>query len=197
MRRIEDHFEPFPVLETDRVILRPITYSDLDDVSSYCTVPEVSQYTVWDVHKSIEDTKAFIDFVMNRYESQKVGPWGIEYKETRRIIGSCSFVSWDNKNRKAELGYVLSNRYWNQGIMTEVIKRILEFGFRKLELVRIEARCLPDNLGSSKVMEKTGMKYEGLLRNLIWAKNDFQDLRMYSIVRADFESEFGEGPGIR
>ncbi len=186
--RIEDRFDSFPILETKRSILRPITFSDLDDIASYCSIPEVSQYTVWDVHKSIEDTKEFIQFVINRYESQKVGPWGIELKETGRIIGSCSFVSWDNKNRRAELGYVLSNRYWNQGIMTEVINRVVEFGFKNLELVRIEARCLPENSGSSRVMEKTGMKFEGVLRKHIWAKNDFQDLKLYSIVREDFES---------
>ncbi len=186
--RIEDRFDSFPILKTKRSILRPITFSDLDDIASYCSIPEVSQYTVWDVHKSIEDTKEFIQFVINRYESQKVGPWGIELKETGRIIGSCSFVSWDNKNRRAELGYVLSNRYWNQGIMTEVINRVVEFGFKNLELVRIEARCLPENSGSSRVMEKTGMKFEGVLRKHIWAKNDFQDLKLYSIVREDFES---------
>ncbi|AHV98806.1 GNAT family N-acetyltransferase [Paenibacillus sabinae] len=194
--KLEEHFEPFPELATKRATLRPIEYSDLNDIASYCTVPEVSRYTVWDVHKSIEDTKAFIDFVINRYATQKVGPWGIELKESGRIIGSCSFVSWDNNNRRAELGYVLSNQYWNQGIMTEVIRRIIEFGFKDLELIRIEARCLPSNLGSSKVMEKTGMKYEGILRRHIWAKNEFQDLAMYSIIRDDFESGFRDSPDI-
>ncbi|MFS0727646.1 GNAT family N-acetyltransferase [Paenibacillus sp. 1P07SE] len=184
--KIEERFEPFPVLNSSRTILRPITYSDLEDIASYCTNPEVSEYTVWDVHQSIEDTKAFIDFVHQRYETQKVGPWGIELKETSKIIGSCSFVSWDNKNRRAELGYVLSKEYWNQGIMTEVIHKIIEFGFKKLELVRIEARCIKNNIGSARVMEKTGMKLEGILRKHIWAKNDYQDLKMYSIIRDEF-----------
>ncbi|WP_328805602.1 GNAT family protein [Paenibacillus apii] len=112
-------------------------------------------------------------------------------------MGSCSFVSWDDNNRRAELGYVLSNQYWNQGIMTEVIRRIIEFGFKDLDLIRIEARCLPSNLGSLKVMEKIGMKYEGVLRRHIWAKNDFQDLKMYSIIRDDFERGLKDGPGIR
>ncbi|RXZ77461.1 N-acetyltransferase [Paenibacillaceae bacterium] len=196
MKRIEDNFKSFPIMETERTILRPITYSDLEDIYRYCSVPEVSRYTVWDVHKSIEDTKAFIDFVLNRYETQNVGPWGIELKESKKIIGSCSYVSWDNKNLRAELGYVLSNHYWNQGIMTEVIRRIIEHGFKDLELVRIEARCLPINLGSSKVMEKTGMKYEGLLRKYIWVKNDFQDLKIYSIIKEDFERLFKESPSI-
>ncbi len=72
--------------------------------------------------------------------------------------------------------------------MTEVINRVVEFGLKNLELVRIEARCLPENSDSSRVMEKTGMKFEGVLRKHIRAKNDFQDLKLYSIVREDFES---------
>ena len=81
--------------------------------------------------------------------------------------------------------------------MSEVIGRVIEFGFVTLNLIRIEARCLPENIGSSRVMEKTGMKYEGLLRKHIWAKNDFHDLKQYSIIKDDFESEFKDGSGIR
>lgn len=182
---LEEHFDPFPVLETSRTTLRKITAADLNDIASYCTVPEVSRYTTWDVHETSDDTKAFVDAVRKRYETEKVGPWGIEFKETGRIIGSCSFVSWDNVNCKVELGYVLSNQYWNQGIMSEVIQRVIEFGFAELGLVRIEARCLPDNIGSSRVMEKAGMKFEGVLRRHIWAKNDFRDLKIYAIIRDD------------
>ncbi|MEC0204853.1 GNAT family protein [Paenibacillus lautus] len=197
MSQIEEHFQTFPVFETNRTILRKISYEDQEEMYSYCRVPEVSKFTVWNTHQSIDDTKEFIDFVLNRYESQKVGPWGIENKETKKIIGSCSFVNWDNRNARAELGYVLAKDYWNQGIMTEVINRIIEFGFKELKLIRIEARCHPDNIGSAKVMEKTGMKFEGILRRHIWAKDDYQDVKIYSIIKDDFESVFGEDPAIR
>ncbi|MFC4777761.1 GNAT family N-acetyltransferase [Paenibacillus sp. GCM10023252] len=186
--QLENHFEYFPILETDRTRLRKITYEDQYDMFNYCKNPEVSKYTVWDVHQSLSDTQQFIDFVHKRYESQKVGPWGIEDKHSNRLIGSCSFVNWDNRNQKAELGYVLSYDYWNQGYMSEVIRRIIHFGFLDIGLVRIEARCHPNNIGSARVMEKSGMQYEGLLRRHIFAKDDFQDVKMYSIIREDFVS---------
>jgi len=135
MTQIEEHFQEFPVLETERTRLRKISHSDQDDMYSYCRSPIVSRYTVWDTHRSLDDTKAFIEFVLNRYDTQKVGPWGIEHKQAKKLIGSCSFVSWDNRNKRAELGYVLSNEYWNQGYMSEVIRRILEFGFNEIGLV--------------------------------------------------------------
>lgn len=88
----------------------------------------------------------------------------------------------------------MAKDFWNQGIMTEVINRIIEFGFKELKLIRIEARCHPENIGSAKVMEKSGMKFEGILRKHIWAKDDYQDVKIYSIIKDDFESIFGEGP---
>ncbi|MGV2644282.1 GNAT family N-acetyltransferase, partial [Clostridium perfringens] len=74
------------------------------------------------------------------------------------------------------------------GYMSEVIRRIILFGFHDIGLVRIEARCHPLNLGSARVMEKSGMQYEGLLRRHIFAKGDFQDVKIYSIIRDDFVS---------
>ncbi|MET3846559.1 GNAT family protein [Paenibacillus sp. OAE614] len=67
--------------------------------------------------------------------------------------------------------------------MTEVVKRIIELGLNQMDLVRIEARCHPDNVGSSRVMEKSGMQFEGLLRKSIYTKGVHQDLKMYALVR--------------
>lgn len=197
MKRVEDHLETFPILETDRILLRPITYADIDNMYQYCAVPQVSRYTSWNYHRSKEDTKGFIDFVLNRYETEKVGPGGIEYKETMQLIGSCSFVRWDDRCLRAELGYVLSNEYWNQGIMTEVVNRIIEYAFKDLELVRVEAKCHPENVGSARVMEKSGMKFEGILRKYLWSKEELQDVKLYSIIRDEFEGRFKDGLGIR
>ncbi|MEF2965374.1 GNAT family protein [Paenibacillus sp. M1] len=189
MKRIEDHFDPFPVLETNRILLRPITTMDVEDMFQYCSVPEVARYATWDYHKSIEDTKGFVDFVLDRYKTDKVGPWGIQYKETNKLIGSCSFVNWDNHCLRAELGYVLSTEYWNQGLMTEVVTRIVEYAFNELELVRIEAKCHPENAGSARVMEKSGMKFEGVLRKYIWAKGELQDVKLYSIISDELKDK--------
>jgi len=182
MNKIEDAFEPFPELETARTRLRRIRWDDLEDMYNYCSVPEVSKYTVWNVHESREDTSRFIEFIMQRYDQQKIGPWGIEDKQSGALIGTCSFIKWDNRCQKAELGYVLSNRYWNRGYMTEAIGRVIEFGFNRLELVRIEAKCHPDNAGSFRVMEKTGMKQEGRLRSYLKVKDRFEDILVYSII---------------
>lgn len=70
--------------------------------------------------------------------------------------------------------------------MTEVAKRIIQFGFDEVGLERIQARCLVKNTGSAKVMEKAGMQFEGVLRKYMRVKNELQDLKMYAIVKEDF-----------
>lgn len=130
MKSIESYFDPFPVLETERLLLRPITYADLDEMYRYCAVPAVSEYTTWDAHQSKEDTKAFIDFVISRYEVDKLGPWGIEDKQTKKLIGSCNYLGCDSNSMRVELGYVLSNDYWGRGIMTEAVSRIFNLDLK-------------------------------------------------------------------
>ncbi|MDN8592673.1 GNAT family protein [Paenibacillus sp. 11B] len=189
MKSIESYFDPFPVLETERLLLRPITYADLDEMYRYCAVPAVSEYTTWDAHQSKEDTKVFIDFIMSQYEADKLGPWGIEDKQTKKLIGSCNYLGCDSNSMRVELGYVLSNEYWGRGIMTEVVSRIIQFGFEDIGLERIQAKCLVGNIGSAKVMEKAGMKFEGVLRKYMKIKNEMQDLKMYAIIRSDYDSD--------
>ncbi len=186
MRRIEEYFKPFPILETDRTILRAICMDDLEAMYSYCSNPNVPRYSIWDAHESKEDTRKFILFVMGRYKTTGIGPWGIVHKETNTLIGSCSFVNWDNRNRNAELGYVLSEQYWNQGMMTEVIKEIVAYGFDRIGLMRIEARCMVNNIASAKVMEKVGMVKEARRRKILPLKDGWSDNYEFAILEEEY-----------
>ena len=188
MQTMEQCFDPFPRLETERTWLRPITREDLEDMYAYCSIPVVSQFTTWDAHQSREDTRGFIDFIQNQYETRKMGPWGIEHKGSGNLIGSCNYVNCNQSQLIAELGYVLSPSYWNKGIMSEVIRRVIRFGFEEMGLERIEAKCMAENIGSARVMEKSGMAYEGTLRSCMQVKDQRLDLKLYAIIRGDFES---------
>jgi [ribosomal protein S5]-alanine N-acetyltransferase len=186
-----------PVIETERVILRKISFHDLQDIFNYCSDEEVSKFTTWYSHKSIEDTQGFVNHIINLYEQEKLAPWGIEDKETQKIIGTVGFVYWNNKQSRGELAFALSREYWNKGIMSEVVRRIIQFGFEEMKLVRIEARCSLMNIGSSRVMEKCGMEFEGILRKHIFIKGTFQDLKLYSIINEDNCELIQEGHAIR
>lgn len=178
-------FADLPILETDRTILRKIRMEDAHDMFAYCSDEDVAKYTTWYKHLSIEDTKSFINHLLGRYELAKISPWGIQDKLTGKLIGTCGFVQWNTDHASAELGYALSKTYWNQGYMTEIVKKIIDFGFAETGLIRIEARCLVDNIGSAKVMEKSGMQLEGVLRKLVFVKGSHQDLKVYSIIKPE------------
>lgn len=174
-----------PTLETERLILRKMTAYDVGDVFKYCSDEEISKFTTWHSHRTIEDSKQFVDHVLGLYEQNSLAPWGIEDKETGAIIGTVGFVFWHPKQARAELAYALARTHWNKGLMSEAAGTIIRFGFEAMQLVRIEARCHLLNVGSSRVMEKCGMEFEGVLRKNIFVKGKFEDLKLYSIIHEE------------
>jgi [ribosomal protein S5]-alanine N-acetyltransferase len=185
---IEKIFGDLPVLETERLILRKITIDDIEDMYSYGSNEEVSKYVTWNTHKTLSDTKEFVEFILSQYEDKKVAPWGIEYKENGEFIGTIDFVSWNPKQKIAEIGYVISQNYWGMGITTEAAKEVIKFGFESMDLVRIQARCFVENIGSERVMEKSGMSFEGIIRKGIFVKGRHHDIKMYSILDGEYSS---------
>ncbi|WP_285397019.1 GNAT family N-acetyltransferase [Lysinibacillus sp. fls2-241-R2A-57] len=134
----------------------------------YASCENVARFVTWDAHKSLDDTKEFIELILNWYKQGKHLLWGIEYEQ--KLIGTIDFVSINDQHKFAEIGYVLSEGYWNQGITTEATKKLIDYGFNELKFVRIQARCFEENIGSQKVMEKSGMLYECLLRKSMFVR---------------------------
>lgn len=184
--QIEDVFGNLTSLETERLILRKIKIEDLIDMYEYTSDHIVTKHTSWDHHKTIDETRKWIEYIMDCYKKKKVTNWGLVHKDSQKFIGSCGFAWWSIEHSKAEIGYVLNPRYWGLGLMTEAINKVIEFGFTRMELNRIEATCKPDNIGSWQVMEKSGMRLEGVLRQYIKLRDEFIDVKLYSILKSDF-----------
>ncbi|MGG3738918.1 GNAT family N-acetyltransferase [Aeribacillus pallidus] len=182
---IEKIYGNLPTLETERLLLRKITLDDVEAMFSYASNDEVTKYVTWDTHRSLADTKQYIDFVLSQYENKQIAPWGIESKETKEFIGTIDFVWWQPAHQKAEIGYVISDKYWGKGIATEASKKLIQFGFEEMDLVRIQAICFVENTASARVMEKVGMTFEGILRKAMFVKGKHRDLKMYSIIKSD------------
>ncbi len=189
--KVEDVFGSFPALETERLLLRKLTKDDAQDVFEYGSDPKVTKYVTWNTHQSLKDTREFMEFSLGKYENKELAPWGMEWKENGKLIGTIDFVSWDIRNRVGEIGYVLSRDYWGKGITTEAAKKVIEFGFEEMDLVRIQARCSTENAGSERVMQKAGMSYEGIIRKGLFAKGKHHDLKLYSILREEYDARGG------
>jgi [ribosomal protein S5]-alanine N-acetyltransferase len=178
-------FAEFPDLETPRLTLRRLRPQDAADLLEYASDPRVTRYTSWDRYESLADAQRFIHWAMDRYQRKSEAPWGIELKAEGKLIGSIGFTDYVALHRRAEINYALSAKYWGQGLTPEALERAIAHGFGPLRLHRIEARCIPENVASARVMEKVGMKYEGLLRQALCAKGKFHDMQVYAIVRDD------------
>lgn len=172
-----------PILKTERLLLRPITQQDIEAMYVYTSQENVARYVTWHAHTSIEDTKAFLMLILSGYEQGNHLFWGIEYSGT--LIGTIDFVTIDHTHKLGEIGYVLSEDYWNKGLTTEATIKLIDFGFKELKLVRIQARCLEENIGSQKVMEKSRMQFEGLLRKSMFIKGQYKNVKMYAITDDD------------
>lgn len=184
--KIEEIFGDLPILETDRLILRKIKLSDTQDLFEYASDPEVARCVTWDYHKSIEDSINYLRSVIQKYRNKEISEWGIVYKENNKFIGTCGYLWWNTTHARAEIAYALARRYWNRGLMTEAVKQVIKFGFEKMMLNRIEARCMLENIASQRVLEKVGMFFEGVMREVIFVKGSYHDLRVYSILRREY-----------
>lgn len=188
----EELFKNLPYLETERLKLRRLSAHDSGDVFEYASVPEVSEYVSWTPHRTIADSKSFLKHMLFQYEKGIPSSWAIILKENDKLIGTGGYHWWSTEHSKAELGYVISNKYWNKGYMTEALRKILRFGFETMELERIEARCFVENIASERVMQKCGMKLEGILRSSLYVKGAFRDFKLYSILKSEYQLMQGD-----
>jgi RimJ/RimL family protein N-acetyltransferase len=148
-------------LETERLILRKYKNDDFDAVHSYAGCVENLLYLSFGPN-SEEDTRGFIGRAIAQAEENPISnyEYAVVIKETNAMIGGCWIEPSDGD--QAMLGWCLHRDYWNKGYCTELGKALLKFGFEELNLRRIFAFCHVENIGSYKVMEKIGMRREGL-----------------------------------
>jgi [ribosomal protein S5]-alanine N-acetyltransferase len=175
-----------PKIETERLILRNITENDVNDIFEYASVPDVTPFLLWNTHKTKQDSIDFVKFANGQFNNNLSLVWGIEIKSEKKLIGSIDLRDWNRIHKCGEIGYVISKKYWNKGYITEAMKTVIQFGFEILDLNRIEAHCEEENIGSWKVMEKCGMKYEGVLREKVFIKERFRSMKMYSILKKEW-----------
>ena len=177
---------PMPVLETQRLRLRRFEQQDLGAALAWACDEEVFRYAFSDAPRGPEDVQAFLDSCSRQYAERGIGPWAVELRDTREQIGNCSFSGIDSTHARVEINYFFGRRYWGQGFATEATREMLRFGFEALHANRMEARCLPGNTGSERVLQKLGMAFEGLFRECVYAKGRFHDLKVYSILHRDW-----------
>lgn len=180
-----DFYLHLPRLETTRLVLRKATKDDVSDIFVYASDDDVTRYLRWGTHQTLTETENYVNGVLADYGTGRDGSWFIENKQNKNIIGNIHLMEINIPHRRAEVGFALSKEYWNRGIMTEALRKVLEYSFA-IGLNRVEGLCINDNRAAARVMEKAGMKKEGELREYLFQKGAFWDFCMYSILQQEF-----------
>ena len=173
------------MFETQRLILRRLELSDAEDMfKNYCNNDNVTKFLSWSTHKSIDDTKEYISNVaLPKYELDDSYLWVLVLKETNEVIGSLEAFNIDKKLKSVMFGWVLSEKYWGQGLMTEAASVARDYLFDE-GFVRIWAYHNKDNPKSGRVMQKIGMTHEGTLKKYSFDnKGNFIDCELYAITK--------------
>ena len=172
---------------TDRLSLRLVEQSDLEAIHNLHSSPEIDKYNTLGIPKDIEETRKIVEALVIDNNKTKIHrhTFAIERMEDNQFIGLIALNLGSEKYKLAEVWFKFYPDYWNKGFATEALNRIIDFGFEKLRLHRIEAGCAVENLGSVKLLEKVGMTREGSKRKALPLKTGWADNYEYAILESD------------
>ncbi|HCX63559.1 MAG TPA: N-acetyltransferase [Clostridiales bacterium] len=175
-------------LTTNRLILRRFTVDDTEAVyNNWTSDSEISMYMRWQHHKNIGETESKINDWLTRYANKNFYQWAITFKDSDEPIGAIGLFVVNEGDMRGDFAYSISRRYWGMGIASEAFKEVLKFAFEIVGFNRIESYHSINNLASGKVMQKAGMKLEGLARQKYKSNVGFEDSYMYSILKDEFK----------
>jgi len=177
--------------ETGRLIIRPFTMDDISVIYEIVTDPEVMRYLPDDV-TSPDELRELFKWLLDCYEKNTPDNLiklteGIAWKETGMLIGWCGLGPLDFNPGEIEIFFGLAKEYWNRGIATEAASEMLRYGFEEIGLDRIVAVADPGNIGSVKLIEKLGMKFQYIVEKLPEKHISYKDHRYYSITKEVFK----------
>jgi len=170
-----------PTLYTTRLTLRKLAMSDVDDFFEYSSDPDVTRYTLWETHRSLQQAQTHLAEYVRDYDYGCMPTWGIVFTETQKLIGTCGFHHISAYAQQAEIGYTLSKAYWGQGLATEAIRTVLDFAFKKALLQRVTARITPDDIASARVLQKLGFRLSGSMLEYVPMWQQMQHLDIYQL----------------
>jgi ribosomal-protein-alanine N-acetyltransferase len=176
------NFTPFPDLETERLSLKQVTNDDVTDIFELRSNKEVMKYIPRPLLQNKEEALELIAMLNDKIENNIGINWGIRLKNDPKIIGIIGHYRIKPEHYRAEVGYMLLPEYNGKGIVSEALQKVVEYGFKEMQLHSIEAILDPKNTGSEKVLLKNGFVKEAHLLENEYYDGRFLDTLIYSIL---------------
>jgi ribosomal-protein-alanine N-acetyltransferase len=178
---------------TERLVLRRYTHDDIPDVLKFASQPSVAKVTSKRIPATKEGVKKYVD-LQNSYqpfEKDKVFELAIERKEDGKVIGLLGLIYQDHG--QGEMGWALGVEYRGQGYATEAARALMDYGFNSMGLHRIHADTSTDNLAAWRIMERLGMRREGLLRGAVYEEGKWVDRYVYGMLADEWRDTGASG----
>ena len=179
------NFSPFPVLETERLVLRRLNKNYAAIFLRLRNTDDVMQFIDRTRQKNIEEIYTFIDFIDSLINENKDINWAISLKGSGELIGTIGYYRTHHEDHRGEIGYMLDPEYWRKGIMNEALKCILDFGFNVLNFHTIEACINPENIASREILLKNNFVKEAFFRENYFYEGKYKDTEVFTKFKTD------------
>ena len=179
-------FEPFPFMESERILLRPLQPSDEEAIYVLRTDEGVNQFLDRQRARSLEDARSFIQRIIQSVANREVIFWAIHLKKENELAGTITLWNINQDASSAEIGYELLSVHQGKEIMNEVMPAIVSFGFYRMHLEQIEACLSPGNTKSIRLLEKNGFHFTGPLNEGEFSEGTNTGLIKYKLFASEF-----------
>ncbi|MFK5956886.1 MAG: GNAT family protein [Planctomycetota bacterium] len=176
-----------PTLAAERLDLRWLSFADCPDLFAVFGNPEVMKYWSSSAWSQPSQAADYVASIQRNFAAKSILQWGICLRETNTIIGTCSLVRVDLSQKRSEIGIIMGEVSWGQGLASEALETVIQFAFHKLELLRLEADVDPNNLRSLALFEKQGFQREGLLRERWRVHGEVQDSVFLGLLQREWK----------
>lgn len=173
-----------PYIETDRLILRGLTADDIGFLFEHFSKDEINECSSADNVTSLKEAEEFYEkYIVPTPTRFRLG---LVFKKTNRLIGTVGVYKYSKRDSCLTVGADLAKEYWGFGLMKETLDALIQHGFEKMALNRIEATTDPENIRAVRLIERLGFSKEGVLRGKYFYKGRFHDDIIYSLLREEW-----------
>ena len=180
---LELNFTPFPILETERLILRRVDNNDVGEIFSMRSNAETMKYIPRPLVTNNEEALAHIALLDSGIEKKEAINWAITFKGENKLLGIIGFYRTKFEDFRSEIGYMLLSENHGKGIASEAVEIAMKYGFNEMNLHSIEAVIDPRNSASERVLQKNGFIKEGHFKENAFFNGEFLDSVIYSKIK--------------
>jgi ribosomal-protein-alanine N-acetyltransferase len=179
---LEFNFHPFPTLETERLVLKQITQTDVHEVFRLRSDPRVMSFIDRPIATKLQDAASLIKVIEDLLAANDGITWGICFKDDMKVIGTIGFWRNDKQNHRGEIGYALHTDFHRKGIMQEAFIPAFKYGFETMKLHSVEANVNPRNLASINLLKKFSFVQEAYFKENYYSNGQFLDSAIFSLL---------------